>query len=216
MPYTIVALSYRGYWTSQGRPSQAGIELDARAALEWVQAEYGHLSGMKLVLWGQSIGAGVATVAAALQQKATWPKDAEKISRELPRAHGLILETPFKSIPSMLIALYPQRWLPYRYLGPFLRNWWDSEAALRNIATLQSDGPSSKMALPLPRVLILQAAKDELVPPEHSRELEDLCKGQGFVDVQRKVIAGALHTEVLTRPEGRKSIVTFLRRLGQH
>ncbi|OAL31001.1 hypothetical protein AYO22_01296 [Fonsecaea multimorphosa] len=58
--YTIVALSYRGFWKSKGSPSQTGIELDAEAALEWVLGRYDS-DRTRFVVWGQSIGAGVAT-----------------------------------------------------------------------------------------------------------------------------------------------------------
>jgi uncharacterized protein len=34
--HTIIALSYRGFWTSRGRATQQGIELDAQAALKWL------------------------------------------------------------------------------------------------------------------------------------------------------------------------------------
>ena len=33
---TIVALSYHGFWTSRGRPSEQDIALDATVALNWV------------------------------------------------------------------------------------------------------------------------------------------------------------------------------------
>jgi alpha-beta hydrolase superfamily lysophospholipase len=64
-------------------------------------------------LWGQSIGAGVAT--ALLAHHSDEMKSEKAIE-------GLILETLFLSVKSMLVALYPQRWLPYRYLWPLLRN----------------------------------------------------------------------------------------------
>ena len=38
--YTLIALSYRGYWTSSGRASQSGIELDAQALLSYVSTSY--------------------------------------------------------------------------------------------------------------------------------------------------------------------------------
>src|SRR5437667_2012901 len=107
--YTIVAVSYRGYWRSHGTPSQKGIEMDAIAALNWVRRRYYQDSNLGMILWGQSIGAGVAAAAGASYQ-----------SKEYIRS--LILETPFTSIRDMLVALYPQRWLPYRYLWPFLWN----------------------------------------------------------------------------------------------
>ena len=107
--YVLVALSYRGYWTSTGRASQRGIELDAQALLTWVETEFG--TDTKVILWGQSIGAGVASTATATY-----------LLRNDQKLHiqGLILETPFSNIRSMLSAMYPQKWLPYGYLWPFL------------------------------------------------------------------------------------------------
>ncbi len=119
---------------------------------------------------------------------------------------GLILETPFTSVRDMLVALYPQKWLPYRYLWPFLWNWWDSREALRDVGR-SKDGKRIK-------ILILQAGKDELVPMEHGLELEDICRGNG-VEVQRKEVAGALHTDVMTKAQGRSAVVSFLEEIGR-
>ena len=115
---------------------------------------------------------------------------------------GLILETPFVSIRDMLVTLYPQRWLPYRYLWPFLWNWWDSEVALRVIAN----------ARVRPSILIVQAGKDEVVPLEQTDRLEELCKDMAL-DVSRKSVGGAFHTEVLARGEGRIIIQKFLKEI---
>ena len=48
--YTIVALSYRGFQTSRGRPSGRGIARDAAAALDWVSQRFPQ--DLNLVLWG--------------------------------------------------------------------------------------------------------------------------------------------------------------------
>ncbi|TPX24655.1 hypothetical protein DIZ76_010087 [Coccidioides immitis] len=216
--YTFVALSYRGYWTSRGRASQKGIELDALAALDWIHEEYfkdldGSTTlrrdhGDTVVLWGQSIGAGVATGLAAHQ--------CETKSNRRTSVGGLILETPFLSVQSMLVALYPQRWLPYRYLWPFLRNWWDSEAALKRTGVALQEagrelerGSERKM-----RVLIVSAANDELVPGQQSDRLEEIC-GESGLDVQRQRVAGALHTDATVRAEGRNAVVRFLKEVGE-
>ena len=104
----------------------------------------------------------------------------------------------------MLASLYPQNWLPYRYLHPFLRNRWDNTEALQQIA--------SSEAKRRPNILILQAGKDELVPQEHGIELEALCMKLGL-DVQRKEIAGALHTEVIAKGAGRHAVAEFLTKI---
>ena len=122
----IVALSYRGFWTSSGRPSEAGIKLDAAAALEWAIKTFpSDHENVRVVLWGQSLGAGVALDAAAT---ATGTQDNNLT------VDGILLETPFVSVKAMLLEIYNMKWLPYRYLGPFLRSHWDSREALRRLA----------------------------------------------------------------------------------
>ncbi|KAK2861250.1 hypothetical protein FQN49_004395 [Arthroderma sp. PD_2] len=197
--YTLVAVSYRGYWTSRGRASQRGIERDAIAALNWVRQTYTD-PNTHIVLWGQSIGAGVATFLAASdhqQQRSSIQPESQG------RPPSLILETPFVSVPSMLLALYPQRWLPYRYLGPFLRNWWDSEAAIRAMSMTGTKTTEKR------KVLVISADKDELVPPEQADVLEKLSVDCGM-DVSRTRVRGALHTEATFRGDGRNAVVAFL------
>jgi fermentation-respiration switch protein FrsA (DUF1100 family) len=191
--FSIIALSYRGFWTSSGRPSQHGIELDAAAALDWIFANY-CLETTSIVVWGQSIGAGVATTAVA-----------NLISSDLDPGRigmikGILLETPFIDMKSMLIALYPQKFLPYRYLTSFLQSSWDSREALSRIA----DSKSAK-----PAILLLQAGSDEIVPADHAGVLQRASQEKGLT-VKVQVITGALHTEVMTKAQGRQLIADFL------
>ncbi len=206
--YTLVALSYRGYWTSRGRPSERGIGLDAAAAIRFAMTRFNmpDEQPIRLILWGQSIGASVATAAAAALSSAK-PEGEDGKGGDHPVAptvSGLLLETPFVSVRAMLTAIYPQKWLPYRYLGPFLRNHWDSQVALRKIVH------SSKLR---PKVLILQAANDELVPSTQTVELEATCRDLRL-DVQRIVVSSALHTEVVAKAQGRRAIADFIRGFG--
>lgn len=195
--YTLVGVSYRGFWTSKGRPSESGIGLDAVAAVHYALTEFPESSNQQtcLVLWGQSIGAGVVTAAAAA---------ISSTGHGAPLISGLLLETPFVSVRAMLTAIYPQKWLPYRYLGPFLRNHWDTRVALQKI------GHSSA---PRPKLLILQAAKDELVPMSHGFELENVCQDLE-IKVERRIVLNALHNEVAAKPQGREEVVAFLETLG--
>ena len=159
-----------------------------------------------------AVVAGAKTTQEREQQQ---EQELEKRGRKPERMEiqGLILETPFVSVKAMLAALYPQRWLPYRYLWPFLRNHWDSEEGLRMLAASKdlmgtSTTPYSA-ADRSPRILILQAGKDELVPATHGTRLEETCRRLGL-DVKRSVVAGALHTEVTQKAMGKKAVVDFL------
>ena len=50
--FTVVALSYRGYWTSKGRPSERDITLDVAATLAWVSSTYS--TDTTLALWAKT------------------------------------------------------------------------------------------------------------------------------------------------------------------
>ncbi|KAG9682431.1 putative alpha/beta superfamily hydrolase, partial [Aureobasidium melanogenum] len=165
--WTLLALSYRGYWTSSGRAHQRGIEKDAQAFVKWAIENYGQDSeNTEFILWGQSIGSGVAAYAA---------------------------------IKSMLAAIYPDWWVPYKHLWPFLRSWWDSEDALRKIA-----GSSNP-----PKVLMVVASGDEIVPRVQADQLETLCKDLRL-DVTRKDVLGALHTQASTLEQGKRVISDWM------
>jgi fermentation-respiration switch protein FrsA (DUF1100 family) len=96
----IVALSYRGYAGSSGRPSEQGLLQDAAAAYAFTTARY---RADRIVAWGFSLGSAVAVALAADQAVAK-----------------LILESPFTSITDVARSLFPiapVRWLvrdPFR------------------------------------------------------------------------------------------------------
>lgn len=187
VPYTIVCLSYRGYWTSHDRPSEKGINQDSEAALRWISKLHKsrHLEKEPVVvLYGQSIGCGLATNLAA--------------TTDAMRINGLVLETPFISARAMLKALYPQRWLPYQYLWPFLRNHLDSWTNLGIIA--------NKYNGYLPPVYLIEAGKDELVPADHAQQLYERCQDVGL-SVERTKVRGAYHNEAIVKVQGKTAIV---------
>ena len=118
--------------------------------------------------------------------------------------HGLVLENGFTSVPDMVRALYPQRWLPYRYLGPFVRDKWDARAAAAEIAHKFPQGLAR-------RTMVLVSERDEVVPPAMGREIFNVLqgsrdmmdeKGEGAVADGRReplgrfvVLEGALHED---------------------
>jgi uncharacterized protein len=90
----LVALSYRGYAGSSGGPSERGLLWDAAAAYAFTAGRY---SADRIVLWGFSLGSGVAVALAAEQP----------VGR-------LILEAPYTSIVDLaasLLRIMPVRWL---------------------------------------------------------------------------------------------------------
>jgi fermentation-respiration switch protein FrsA (DUF1100 family) len=62
----LVALSYRGYGGSSGRPTETGLIADAAAAYAFAIARY---PAERIVLWGESLGSAVALALALVAEK---------------------------------------------------------------------------------------------------------------------------------------------------
>lgn len=74
-----LAVYYRGYSGSSGRPSEQGLRLDARAGYDWLVAQ--GYAPRDIVIHGFSLGSGVAV----------------RLASERP-ARALILEAPFTGV----------------------------------------------------------------------------------------------------------------------
>ncbi len=83
----VVAPAYRGYAGSSGTPSEQGLLQDAAAAYAFTAARY---DAERIVVWGFSLGTGVAVALAAEQ-----------------RAGKLILEAPYSSIADVAASAFP-------------------------------------------------------------------------------------------------------------
>lgn len=92
--YATLVLDYRGYGKSQGKLSEQGLYYDVEAAYEYLQ---GLFPQERIVVYGQSLGSGLATHIAAKY-----------------RPRHLVLETPYTSILEVAQGNYP--WLPVSYL----------------------------------------------------------------------------------------------------
>lgn len=90
----LIAVSYRGYAGSSGAPSEPGLLQDATAAYAFARARY---DSSQIVLWGFSLGSGVATALAA----------------ENP-VRKLILEAPYTSTVDVAGSRFP--YVPVRWL----------------------------------------------------------------------------------------------------
>lgn len=88
-------VDYPGYGQSEGQASEEGCYLAARAGQAYLRAEPG---AQPLIIWGRSLGGGVA-VQAALDEQPT----------------ALILESTFSSLPDVGAHHYP--WLPVQLLS---------------------------------------------------------------------------------------------------
>lgn len=104
----VAGLSYRGYGSSGGKPSEQGFYQDARAAIEHIKQNH---DINKLVLVGRSLGTGVAT----------------KMAEEYD-IHSVVLISPYTSIADVAQQTY--WYFPTKYL---VRDKFDSRSRMQNI-----------------------------------------------------------------------------------
>ena len=105
----VLALDYRGYGLSSGRPSPSGMALDARAAWDHLIGSRS-LASSEVVVFGSSLGAAIALELAA----------------EIEPAR-VVLEAPFLSVRAMareVVSILPLSIVP---------DWHDNAATLRRV-----------------------------------------------------------------------------------
>lgn len=107
--FGVLLLEYRGYGGNEGTPSETGLYKDGHAALNYISKQ--GVSSSQLVLFGESIGTGVAT----------------KLATETSSC-ALILQSPFTSLASIAGQHYP--WLP---LSP-----WDKFDSLSRMSLIKT------------------------------------------------------------------------------
>jgi hypothetical protein len=101
--WSLLAMNYRGYGRSEGRPGERELFADALALFDYAAARP-DVDAEAIVAMGRSLGSGVAVHLAA----------------ERPLA-GVVLVTPFDSVAAVAQSLYP--FVPVRLL---LRHPFDS------------------------------------------------------------------------------------------
>ncbi len=93
--YGVVMMTYRGFGGSTGSPNEKANVADAKEVYEAVRAS--GISANRIVLYGESLGSGIAVQVAAEKDVA-----------------GLILDAPYTSIVDLAFLHYPH--LPARWL----------------------------------------------------------------------------------------------------
>ena len=93
---SIFLFDYRGYGKSEGRPHESGLIQDGLAAQTWL-AKRMALQPKEIVLWGRSLGGGVAVAIAERQG-----------------ARALVLQNTFHDMSEVAVSKFP--WLPVRWM----------------------------------------------------------------------------------------------------
>ena len=108
--FGLMMLSWRGYSGSTGRPSEANNVADARLGYDLLMA--GGLAPEDIVVYGESLGSGVAIQLAAERSVA-----------------ALVLDAPYTSIVDVALITYP--YLPVR---PLLVDRYESDRHIKRVS----------------------------------------------------------------------------------
>jgi fermentation-respiration switch protein FrsA (DUF1100 family) len=106
LEYSVLAFDYRGYGDSQGAPSRAGCLEDVFAAIDYAKGRK-DVDPARIALFGQSLGASYAIVAAA----------------ERPEVKAVVAEAPFTShrgIARTILRRSPVTWIFAGFLPELL------------------------------------------------------------------------------------------------
>jgi len=97
----VICFDYRGFGDNAGSPSEAAFAADAQAIWRYVTEER-HIDPLRVVIFGESLGGGVATrLASELSAAGTPPA-------------GLVLRSTFTRLADVAARHYP--WLPVGWL----------------------------------------------------------------------------------------------------
>lgn len=105
---TTVLVNYRGYGDSTGKPGEAALRSDALAVADWARTRY---PDQPVVLFGQSLGSGIAVLTAS-----TVKPDA------------LILISPYRSVENIA-----RRTVPFVPVRALLKHRFNAEGAVADL-----------------------------------------------------------------------------------
>ncbi len=109
MDVNFLIIAWRGFSGNDGKPSEESLYIDGNSAIKWLK-NLG-LSEKDIIIYGESLGTGVATEIAKSNDFA-----------------GLVLETPFTSMIEAAKNFYP--YIPVRIL---LRDKYENDKKIKNI-----------------------------------------------------------------------------------
>ena len=109
MNINFLIISWRGFSGNIGKPSEKGLYEDGVSSINWLKEK--GLSDNDIILYGESLGTGIATHIAQNREFA-----------------GVILESPFTSMIDAAKNVYP--YFPIRFL---LKDKYESDKKIKNL-----------------------------------------------------------------------------------
>ena len=202
----LIAVPPRSYGLSTNvRPNQRALLSDYSNVVQHVTQKYTELDKRdggqtKIVWYGHSLGASIATCLLS-----TVSEDEMRERRMV--CDGLIFENGFASIKGMVRTLYPQRFLPYYWLTPFVMDDWNALDTFGSCATDSILNSTPK--------LFVASEKDEMVPTGMVKRVYERAVDhvQPGTPCEWLGIKDALHDFAYQKPSWAKGLWSFVARL---
>lgn len=149
--FNVLAIDYRGYGGSEGKPTLEGMQLDIDAAMR-VLLERPDVDPQRIVVFGQSLGGALAI---------------HYVAHSAYRDHirAVIADSPFsdyRQVAQEKMADFFITW-PFQWLPAFTVN--NAYSPKASVAALT----------PIP-LLLIHGARDGIVPPHHSQLLFEMAQ----------------------------------------
>uniref|UniRef100_A0A665TXY7 Monoacylglycerol lipase ABHD12-like n=1 Tax=Echeneis naucrates TaxID=173247 RepID=A0A665TXY7_ECHNA len=151
--YHVLVPDYRGFGDSTGEPTEAGLTTDALYLFNWVKA---HSGNSLVIIWGQSLGTGVAT------------NTAVKLVEQGVVCDGVILEATFSSTRQP-VTVHPFSWYYWTLPGT---GYFFPEPWAENKAVFPSEENLKKMKSP---ILFLHSEDDPLTPIRFAQQMYEVA-----------------------------------------
>ncbi|GAB4511660.1 MAG: alpha/beta hydrolase [Sulfuricaulis sp.] len=179
--FNVFLLDYRGYGSSEGKPTFAGVQDDAESALKMLISRPGVDAG-RIVVFGQSLGGAIAVYRVA---HTTYRKN----------IRALVVESAFSGYRRITREKLADFWLtwPFQYpLSWTVSDEYNPSAAVEGIS-------------PIP-LLIIHGDQDPIVPLHHGQRLFELAREPK----QLWIVQGGNHIQAFQSQSYRDRFVTYL------
>ena len=179
--YNVFLFDYRGYGKSSGAAELHGIIRDAEAAIAQL-TQLPETQGTPLIVYGQSIGAAIASHAVAH-------------SNYRDHIDALIVESGFNSYRQIAREKLADFWLTWPLQYPLS---WTISDRYKPIAAIP-------LITPIP-LLLVYSEEDYIVPPHHGELLFEAANEPK----QLWRVPNGRHISVFSRPEERQRLLDYL------
>ena len=184
--FNVLALDYRGYGASEGKPSFKGVQLDIDAAMRNLLTHEG-VDPDRIVIFGQSLGGALVIhyVAHSAYQK---------------NIRALVIDSAF----------YDYRQIVKEKLANSSITWAFQWLPWLTIDNTYSPAASIAAISPTP-LLLIHGDQDVVVPQHHSKQLYEHAKEPKKI----WLVAGSGHTQSLNKEELQEKLTEYLLRYAE-